>query len=242
MRVIKWEPFRDVDDMFERVFADTMRRWSRTSNDERRVYDWAPGGRRQRDRQRVPHQGRVAGSPQGRPRRRGCRNGGQDRGDKSRRHRAVRQPAGDLRPAGDHVRGRFHRLAADELPDVPTAGCRRARARSSSRALRWAVPELREDVVPGDMALGVRPEHIPLRRRLEAARLGLWRRVSRHRADRGGRDDGWHHQGTGPGRGFESAWARRSVLALNGTRLSLFERGIRPRDPAPASMNGASHG
>jgi len=42
MRVIKWEPFRDVDDMFERVFADTMRRWQRTSNDERRVYDWAP--------------------------------------------------------------------------------------------------------------------------------------------------------------------------------------------------------
>lgn len=42
MRVIKWEPFRDVDDMFERVFADTMRRWPRTSNDERRVYDWAP--------------------------------------------------------------------------------------------------------------------------------------------------------------------------------------------------------
>jgi len=28
--------------MFERVFADTMRRWPRTSNDERRVYDWAP--------------------------------------------------------------------------------------------------------------------------------------------------------------------------------------------------------
>ena len=42
MRVIKWEPFRDVDDMFERVFADTLRRWPRTSNDERRVYDWAP--------------------------------------------------------------------------------------------------------------------------------------------------------------------------------------------------------
>ena len=42
MRVIKWEPFRDVDDMFERVFADTLRRWQRTSNDERRVYDWAP--------------------------------------------------------------------------------------------------------------------------------------------------------------------------------------------------------
>jgi len=42
MRVIKWEPFRDIDDMFDRVIADTMRRWPRTSNDERRVYDWAP--------------------------------------------------------------------------------------------------------------------------------------------------------------------------------------------------------
>ena len=42
MRVIKWEPFRDIDDMFDRVFADAMRRWPRGSNDERRTYDWAP--------------------------------------------------------------------------------------------------------------------------------------------------------------------------------------------------------
>jgi HSP20 family protein len=42
MRVIKWEPFRDIDDMFDRVFADAMRRWPRVSSDERRVYDWAP--------------------------------------------------------------------------------------------------------------------------------------------------------------------------------------------------------
>ena len=42
MRVIKWEPFRDIDDVFDRVFADTMRRWPRVSSDERRVYDWAP--------------------------------------------------------------------------------------------------------------------------------------------------------------------------------------------------------
>ena len=42
MRVIKWEPFRDIDDMFDRVFADTMRRWPRASGDDRRVYDWAP--------------------------------------------------------------------------------------------------------------------------------------------------------------------------------------------------------
>jgi HSP20 family protein len=42
MRVIKWEPFRDIDDMFDRVFADAMRRWPRSTNEERRVYDWAP--------------------------------------------------------------------------------------------------------------------------------------------------------------------------------------------------------
>lgn len=42
MRVIKWEPFRDIDDMFDRVFADTMRRWPRASGEDRRVYDWAP--------------------------------------------------------------------------------------------------------------------------------------------------------------------------------------------------------
>lgn len=27
MRVIKWEPFRDMDDMFNRFFADTLRRF-----------------------------------------------------------------------------------------------------------------------------------------------------------------------------------------------------------------------
>ena len=42
MRVIKWEPFRDIDDMFDRVFADALRRWPRVSNEERRVFDWAP--------------------------------------------------------------------------------------------------------------------------------------------------------------------------------------------------------
>ena len=26
MRVIKWEPFRDMDDIFNRFFADTLRR------------------------------------------------------------------------------------------------------------------------------------------------------------------------------------------------------------------------
>ena len=41
MRVIKWEPFRDVDDVFDRFFAETMRRWPR-STEARAALDWAP--------------------------------------------------------------------------------------------------------------------------------------------------------------------------------------------------------
>ena len=46
------------------------------------------------------------------------------------------------------------------------------------------MPALHEDVAPRDLALGVRPEHIALRRQLGAARLGLWQRVSGHDPDR----------------------------------------------------------
>ena len=46
-----------------------------------------------------------------------------------RRDRAVRPAAGDLRPAGQHVRRRLHRLAADELPALP----RRHRARRRAK-------------------------------------------------------------------------------------------------------------
>ena len=43
MRVIKWEPFRDIDDVFDRFFAETLRRWPRASASEgRQAYDWAP--------------------------------------------------------------------------------------------------------------------------------------------------------------------------------------------------------
>jgi HSP20 family protein len=49
MRVIKWEPFRDVDDMFDRVFAETMRRWPRQAQVQAQAQDrelqgreWAP--------------------------------------------------------------------------------------------------------------------------------------------------------------------------------------------------------
>jgi HSP20 family protein len=42
MRVIKWEPFRDVDDVFDRFFAETMRRWPRPATESRAAFDWAP--------------------------------------------------------------------------------------------------------------------------------------------------------------------------------------------------------
>jgi HSP20 family protein len=42
MRVIKWEPFRDVDDMFDRFFAETMRRLPRQGAQSPQVSEWAP--------------------------------------------------------------------------------------------------------------------------------------------------------------------------------------------------------
>lgn len=42
MRVIKWEPFRDMDDVFDRFFADSMRRWPRVATEGRTGQDWAP--------------------------------------------------------------------------------------------------------------------------------------------------------------------------------------------------------
>jgi HSP20 family protein len=42
MRVIKWEPFRDVDDMFDRFFAETVRRWPRHGVASQPAREWAP--------------------------------------------------------------------------------------------------------------------------------------------------------------------------------------------------------
>ena len=42
MRVIKWEPFREVDDVFDRFFADAFRRWPRATAEGRAAADWAP--------------------------------------------------------------------------------------------------------------------------------------------------------------------------------------------------------
>ncbi|HVN43080.1 MAG TPA: Hsp20/alpha crystallin family protein [Steroidobacteraceae bacterium] len=43
MRVIKWEPFRDVDDIFDRFFSEAMRGLPRQYAGARQsAYDWAP--------------------------------------------------------------------------------------------------------------------------------------------------------------------------------------------------------
>ena len=42
MRVIKWEPFRDVDDVFDRFVAETLRRWPRQTTEGQAALDWAP--------------------------------------------------------------------------------------------------------------------------------------------------------------------------------------------------------
>ena len=43
MRVIKWEPLRDVDDVFNRFVAETLRRWPNAAAGEgRAACDWAP--------------------------------------------------------------------------------------------------------------------------------------------------------------------------------------------------------
>jgi HSP20 family protein len=47
MRVIKWEPFRDVDDIFDRFVAETVRRWPRQAQGQgaqlqQAAREWAP--------------------------------------------------------------------------------------------------------------------------------------------------------------------------------------------------------
>ncbi len=42
MRVVKWEPFRDIDDVFDRFLADAFRRVPRQPAEGRPQLDWAP--------------------------------------------------------------------------------------------------------------------------------------------------------------------------------------------------------
>lgn len=46
MRVIRWEPFRDVDEVFNRFVADTLRRWPTQAGnpaaETQAAREWAP--------------------------------------------------------------------------------------------------------------------------------------------------------------------------------------------------------
>ena len=42
MRVIKWEPYREVDDLFGRFMAETMRGWPRRAAGEAAPQEWTP--------------------------------------------------------------------------------------------------------------------------------------------------------------------------------------------------------
>ena len=78
-------------------------------------------------------------------------NGGQCRAD--------RRAAGAVRPAGQPVRGRLHRLAGDEFP--ARAGSRAARSAPSGDRLA-AAAERRRRRGQARSVYGIRPEHFQL--------------------------------------------------------------------------------
>ena len=92
---------------------------------------------------------------------RGDDHGRQDRGDARRPHRAGRRAARAVRPAGQSVRRRLHRLAGDELAQGRRA--RRATSRSSrSTARRSRLPRAARWRTAQEVVYGVRPEHLEL--------------------------------------------------------------------------------
>ena len=93
-----------------------------------------------------------------------------------------------------------------------------------------AVPEIREDFAPADFALGVQAGAHPLRRCLEAARLDLRHRISRHHADRRGRDGGRHAEGARSGR-HPAAHGRAGRAFVQRPAPVAVREGFRPGDP-----------
>ncbi len=126
---------------------------------------------------------------------------------------------------GNHVRRRLHRLAADEFSRASAAGWQRARSEIVVQGAEVAVPEVREDHRAGRHGARHPARTHPLRRCVEAARRRLRHRISRHHADRRGRDGGRHHQGAGAGRHPARRIGDHVGLALNSARLSLFDKG-----------------
>ena len=80
-------------------------------------------------------------------------------------HRADRQPARALSPAGQHLRRRLHRQPEDEFP-VGNGDRRRTAATSSSISAGSAPSNCRAaaiaDLVGKTVTLGMRPEHLAL--------------------------------------------------------------------------------
>ena len=99
------------------------------------------------------------------------------------RRRADRRAARALRPSGEPVRRRLHRLAGDELPARHRA---RATARRRRRVRRRRAParspaRARRDGQP--VVFGMRPEHFARRRRRHAGRSRGGRADRRRHAD-----------------------------------------------------------
>ena len=89
------------------------------------------------------------------------------------RHRAVRHAAGDLRPAGHDVRRRFHRLAADEFSALSGGSSARRADRSRWMAPTSPCPRFTRISPVGEIALGVRPEHVRFDDAVASARQRL---------------------------------------------------------------------
>ena len=109
-------------------------------------------------------------------------------------------PQRDLRPAGDHVRRRLHRLAADEFPGLRRRACEGRRRRSRCKAPRSPCRKCARMSRRRELALGVRPEHIRFDdgSRLRGADLGTEYLGTTQIVD--GRDGRRHGQGARAGR------------------------------------------
>ncbi len=132
----------------------------------------APGADARRDQGAAPAAADDDGLRHPRPDR-GDDHGRQDRGDERRPHRAGRRAARALRPAGQPLRRRVHRLAVDE-PDP------RRRARRRRRGGRGLLPAQRRG--RGGAGGGLRhPARAPRARRRGPAGAGAGGRADRRR-------------------------------------------------------------
>jgi hypothetical protein len=172
---------------------------------------------------------------------RGHVDGRQDRGDEPRRHRAVRDAAGDLRPPATMFVADF--IGSPPMNFIHFEGTAMAgsncRARSSplvQGAKVIAVPEVRERIsrlASWRSAFG--PNTYAFTTPRPAARRSLRHRISRHDPDRRV-DASRHHQGTCAGRNPAFAGDR---VGLDAGRSAVAVRlqGVGPGDPLQSTMH-----